>query len=286
MNMFPKNIYQVWYQGCDNITRDEFKLNVQKWKQLNEEWNYFCVDNSFLENACKQFSDECYNVYKNLDVMHMKIDLGRYVLVYLNGGMYADMDAYILRPLDFSKKVQEIISTYEKDNKHVLGLSSVPLSKLETLVMTGRFHDVALNNAIMFSSPKNPVLKQFIEHVLERIKLDKNSVNYLKVQNTTGPMTFNTFFNNKINSQDNSRIIVFEPNIFEPCTMDQHCKINENTVALHLFESSWVLPYMKGIVGVYFFLKPYFPLIVLAIVWHFFSKKKGSNHSGGPASSK
>lgn len=270
---FPKNIYQVWYQGCDNIKRHEFKLNIKNWNEFNPEWNYYCVDNLFLENACKQFSEECYIVYKSLDVMHMKIDLGRYVLIYMYGGMYADIDAYILRPLDFSKKVQEIINTYETKNKHVIGLSSVALNKLETFFMTWRLQSVAFNNAIMFSSPKNPVLKQYIDHVVKQIKhtLDTKSFDYLKVQNTTGPMTFNHFFHTVGQQDPNlSNIIVFEPSIFEPCSLDQQCQINEHTIALHLFESSWVSPFMKRIVNVYFYLKPYILLILALVVWYYY----------------
>jgi mannosyltransferase OCH1-like enzyme len=272
---FPRNIYQVWFQGCNNIDQDKFKINMKKWRDLNPEWNYYCVDNSFLENACKKFSEECYSIYKKLDVMHMKIDLGRYVLIYLYGGMYADMDAFILRPLDFSKKVKEIINTYEKNGQHVIGLSSVPLNRLETFFMTWRFHSVALNNAIMFSSPENPILKQYIEHIINKIKETTSTqhlnTNYLKVQNTTGPMTFNHFFNEQ-KDRDN-KIIIFEPNVFEPCTMDQQCQIDENTIALHLFESSWVSPLMKGLVSIYFIVKPYLLIILAIAVWYFYYNK-------------
>jgi mannosyltransferase OCH1-like enzyme len=276
---FPKNIFQVWYQGCDNIVEDKFKINIKKWKDLNPEWKYHCVDDSFLENACKQFSDECYSIYKKLDVMHMKIDLGRYVLIYLYGGMYADMDAFILRPLDFSKKVEEIINTYEQNGKHVIGLSSVPISTLETFFMTWKFNSVALNNAIMFSSPRNPILKKYIEHIIDNIKeQDANksyfNINFLKIQNTTGPMTFNNFFNKQDNTTQDNTIIVFKPNVFEPCTIDQQCQIDENTIALHLFESSWVSPLMKGLVKIYYVLKPYLILILAAVIWYFYFKKK------------
>lgn len=273
---FSKNIYQVWYQGCDNINREDFKLNIKRWKDLNPEWNYYCVDNEFLENACKQFSDECYYAYKNLDVTHMKIDLGRYVLIYLYGGMYADMDAYILRPLEFSEKVKHIIQTYEQNKQHVIGLSSIPLNILETFAMTLRFQSVALNNAIMFSSPKNPILKLYIQHIIDKIKqnLETNSLNYLKVQNTTGPMTFNHFFNTQINNSQNNKFIIFEPSIFEPCSIDQQCQINENTIALHLFEQSWVSHFMKSMANVYFFCKPYLLLMLVAIIWYYYNNKK------------
>jgi mannosyltransferase OCH1-like enzyme len=273
-NSFPKNIFQVWYQGCNNITRDDFKINIQNWKDFNPQWNYNCVDNKFIEDACKQFSEECYYLYKQSNLMHMKIDLGRYVLLYLYGGMYADIDAYILRPLEHSNKIKELIDIYEKQNKNVIGLSSINLNVLETFFVTYSFQSFTLNNAIMFSSPKNPTLKRFIESIIVNIKnhLKDNSDSYSHVQNTTGPRIFNNFFTNNKNTFD-TNIIVFEPSIFEPCSAENYCTINENTISIHVFEKSWIPSTMHYIAHIYYFFKPYIIPIIIFIIWYFFYKK-------------
>jgi mannosyltransferase OCH1-like enzyme len=273
INSFPKNIFQVWYQGCNNITRNDFKINIKNWKDFNPQWNYNCVDDKFIEDACKQFSDECYYLYQQSNLMHMKIDLGRYVLLYLYGGMYTDIDAYILRPLEHSNKIKELIDIYEKQNQHVIGLSSINLNVLETFFVTYSIQSFTLNNAIMFSSPKNPALKRFIENILVHIKnhLKDNSDSYSQVQNTTGPRVFNNFFTNKKNTFD-TNLVIFEPNIFEPCSAENYCTINENTISIHIFEKSWIPSIMHNIANIYYFFKPYIIPIIIFTIWYFYKK--------------
>jgi len=132
MKKFPKNLYQVWYQGRDNITRKEFVINIKNWEMMNHDWNYQCLDNVGLEKACLEYSKDCYDLYKSMSIMHMKIDLARYVLIYLYGGIYADVDAYVLRPLDYSKYINKVIKTYEKKNKHVIGVSCCNTNLIES----------------------------------------------------------------------------------------------------------------------------------------------------------
>lgn len=272
-NSFPKNIFQVWYQGHDNITRNDLKLNAKHWKEFNPHWNYNCVDNKFLENACKQFSYECYSLYKKSNLMHMKIDLGRYVLLYLYGGMYADMDAFILRPLDYSNKIKKLIDIYEKQNKHVIGLSRMQLNTLETFFVTYSIQSTTFNNAIMFSSPKNPTLKRFIKNILAHIKknLTNNTDSYSHIQQTTGPLVFNKFFTNTKNISK-TNIVIFEPNIFEPFSPDNYCTINKDTISIHLFEKSWIPPTLHKIANIYVYLKPYINPLFIFLIWYLFKR--------------
>jgi mannosyltransferase OCH1-like enzyme len=110
------------------------------------------------------------------------------------------------------------------------------------------------NNAIMISTPRNPMLKRYIEYTLEQCKKNKNlQWDFAAVQNTTGPFSLNTFFeNNKI---DDSVLMKFEPEIFEPCDMNHVCNITKNTIAIHQYESSWLSPWMKVVAKLYFYLR-------------------------------
>lgn len=279
MNKFPKNIFQVWYQGCDTITKNNFLENIKNWKNMNKYWNYRCVDDKFLEQSCLQFSKECYDAYKLANVMHIKIDLGRYVLIYLYGGIYIDMDAYILRGLDTSDYVNQVIDIYEKDNKNVLAISQASTTSLESYFTVQ--YSKTLNNAIMMSSPKNPVLEKFIKQTIQKIndnysenvlgKSTENSAIY--VSKTTGPFMFNYFFQN-LNNLTNSELVIFPPHVFEPCDLEQHCTINDKTVSIHLFEQSWI-PYSVSVFrDVYYFCKPHFISIILFIFFLYYINKK------------
>lgn len=265
---FPKNIFQVWYQGCDKISKKEFLTNIENWKLLNPDWNYYCLDDTTLSKACKEFSDECYQLYQSCSTMHMKIDLARYVLIYLYGGIYLDIDAYILRPLKSSTILNNLIKTYEENDTHVIGLSTLKINQLESFLIVQK--NKMVNNAIMISSPKNPVLKRYIEYTLQQIKKNKNSnwnfTSFFSVNSTTGPISFNNFFGNEDNLKD-SKIFYFPPSTFEPCDIGNNCSIREETISIHLFEMSWLSPFMKGLTKFYYTIKPYLlPILVIILI--------------------
>lgn len=258
------------------MTKREFIENSQNWAKMNDGWNYKCVDGDFLEKACKEFSEECHKLYLQMPSMHMKIDLGRYVIVYLYGGMYVDMDAYILRPLSYSTHVSQVINKYEKHNRHILGLSMLKVNTLESMVYVQK--SSMLNNAILFSSPRNPVLKRFIEYIIEHTPqaLRGSSIALIQVNQTTGPRIFNTFFNQPSKFKD-SDIIIFASTVFEPCDLGQQCEITSDTLTIHLFENSWLPDYMRTLTKHYVHVKPYIiPFIVLIILYIVFM----SIHSG------
>lgn len=269
MPRFPQNIFQVWYQGCNNIQKKEFIENKELWKSLNLTWNYYCLSDEDMSSACKLYSEKCHEIYQSLPLMHMKIDLGRYVLVYIYGGMYIDMDAYAFRHLEYNPKINEIISKYENENKHVLGLSKINLHKFEQAISK-----IEYNNAFMISSPGNPTLKRFIDYILDQCsKYNKDTYlhsSHNAIQFTTGPYSFNYFFrNNKIKD---SLIYTFDSEIFEPCDLNHQCEITKNTIAIHQFEMSWLSPFMKYMSKLYFYLRNRWIIMLIIILLIYYYK--------------
>lgn len=274
MRKFPKNIFQVWYQGCDKIERDDFKINMKKWRDSNSDWNYYCVDDKAMEDVCLKYSKRCYDAYKNAKIMMIKIDLARYVLIYLYGGMYVDMDAYLIRPLNNSNEVKKLIYKYEVENKDVVGLSMCKTNMIESYIFSG--YKQTYNTGIMFSSPNNPTMKRFIESVIDSINKYNDSKlleNYI-VLKTTGPYIFNKFFRTKENVKD-TEILSFKPQVFEPCDVYQNCEINKDTISIHLFELSWVPKSVKRLLNIYKSTrKMIIPIIILIIFYFYYIKKQ------------
>ena len=138
---FKKNIFQVWLQGYKNIEKKEFLNNVENWKNLNKDWVYTLLDDIGLRKICYTYSNKCGKIYDSVENMHLKIDLGRYVTIFLYGGMYADIDAFIMRPLNFSEDINNLLSKYDKENINILGLSIININPIESLFYIGeKFH--------------------------------------------------------------------------------------------------------------------------------------------------
>ena len=263
--MFEKNIYQIWIQGCDKIEKEKYILNKKHWKLLNPDWNYHCLSDTDLEQACKMYSEKCHELYRK-GTLHTKSDLGRLVLVYLYGGIYVDMDMYILRTLDSHKPLNDLIARYNSgESKNILGLSLNNVSKFESLLYVGKTK--LLGNVITLSNSKNPILKEYIEHILDNLSnVDPNQMMY--VNHTTGPMIFNKFMNNNVinNNKFNIDYLVFSHDIFEPCSIGNVCEITDNTIAIHNFELSWLSKWQKDALYYYFRYKTYIYIIIIVLI--------------------
>jgi mannosyltransferase OCH1-like enzyme len=265
-----KNIFICWLQGQEHLNKQPkaslFNENLKNWQLLNPDWNVKLVSNTDLRNACKTFSKECLELYDSFDLIHLKIDLGRYVLIYLYGGMYVDMDMYVLRSLKTSAKFQQLLDNAKSD-KHILGLSTLNLDLQESFMFIGR--PSVINNAMMISTKKNPLLFLAIQTIISKAKKYSNINSYSKIQNSTGPVFINKFFSKFIDHPLNNtkfHIELFSHYYFEPSPPQGHSDIREETIAIHKMELSWIPSHIKSSIKLYYKIKPLVLPIVIPIV--------------------
>lgn len=97
--MIPKVIWQThqWeYQDLPN----NFKRAAMTWQNLNPDWEYRYANAAERAKQVESFSPELYLFYPFMD-KPTQADIWRYIVVYENGGAYADMDSICVTPLDF-----------------------------------------------------------------------------------------------------------------------------------------------------------------------------------------
>lgn len=265
-----KNIFICWLQGQEHLNTHPkaslFNENIKNWQLLNPDWNVKLVSDTDLRNACKTFSKECLELYDSFDLIHLKIDLGRYVLIYLYGGMYVDMDMYVLRSLKTSAKFQKLLDNAKSD-KHILGLSTLNLDFQESFMFIGR--PSVINNAMMISTKKNPLLFLAIQTIISKSNKYSTSNSYHKIQHSTGPIFINKFFSKFIDhplSNTKFHIELFSHYYFEPSPPQGHSDIREETIAIHKMELSWIPSHIKSSIKLYYKIKPLVLPIVIPIV--------------------
>jgi len=119
----------------------------------------------------------------------------------------------------------------------------------------------------MISSPKNPILKNLIQNIIE----NKNNYkyDYEKIQKTTGPIFINNFLGKYI---DNNNFKDYYINIFEHYYFEQYslfglCEINENTLAIHKMEMSWISNNIKFFIKSYYNVKNNFGTVIVIIIF-------------------
>jgi mannosyltransferase OCH1-like enzyme len=118
--MIPKKIFQTHQYPYEELPIN-FKETSRSWKILNPDWEYIYHDK---DDRDKFIIDECpeiYPLYKKVKNMY-QADIWRYLIVYKEGGVYADMDSFCISPMsyvlkDFYKNF-DIAVTEEDSNNH------------------------------------------------------------------------------------------------------------------------------------------------------------------------
>jgi mannosyltransferase OCH1-like enzyme len=249
--MFEKNLFHVWYQGCENILDKRFILNKKAWKEMNPGWKYHCLGEQDIMAACRDYSEGCVQAITRTTNLHTKIDLGRLVVLYLNGGVNIDMDMYAFRPIEYSQSVLEMVN-FANTGKHFIGVSVNPLNILEKIITHQSTRNV-YKNAFLASSKGNPVLKDIINTYISNIlTIKETGGGAMYVNKTTGPTMFsNTLHKGLVKYNDQNTLFEFDYAVFEPCDVTGNCRVNNDTVAIHNFELSWLSENLKFLVKFY-----------------------------------
>lgn len=269
--MFVKRIGIVWFQGENNIDKPHFIENINNWKSLNPDWEIVILDDKKLRQICKNYSEECLKVYDSFDIMHLKIDFARYVVLWETCSMYVDMDCYAFRSLSKSKEFNEFLNKI-KTYDHIVGLSETSTNSIEKI-----FVNMSINNGILISSLRNPVIKDLIDSIIKnnldyKNKRKRISSDYILINTVTGPTMINNFFSRLDLKKYKEKIYIhkFPYYIFEPGQPFQSFDVRHDTIALHKYELSWLSPHMKVAAKHYYHsIKPYFliSIIFLLILW-------------------
>lgn len=236
--MIPKNIHFVWYQGFANLP-DKLRPNVQSVIDKNPDWKPFFWDDVSMQKELKNLGQEYLDKYNSYKLLHQKIDFFRYASLYSLGGVSIDTDIIALK-----------------------GFDSVPNIETSDFIVSEKPHSKSINNATIFSSKNNPILKHVIDNI-DTEPCGEYESDYKCIQRTTGPYAFN-----KLLKPFKNEIIILPKEYLEPCaSLDSYCKISPNlTILDHRHELSWLKPWHKNVIKSYFVAKHYKYQILIALI--------------------
>jgi len=137
----PKIIFQTWKT---HSIPDKWKSSPASLKQLHSDWNYILMSDEDNLKFVKKHFPNYLNLYQKLPKNIMKADMIRYMWLYVNGGVYIDLDYEALK------------------NFNDLFSSSADLF----LVKTPNFN--GYTNSFMASKPKCKFWLKCLEKIQER----------------------------------------------------------------------------------------------------------------------
>ena len=154
----PRRIYQTWKTknlpwGIKNVIKNMMDLNPSYSHYLYDDDE---IDKFVLEN----YPGEIYEAFNMLNIGAAKADLWRYLILYKCGGIYLDIDAAILKPLD------------------------TLIQKNDTAIITREIFEGLFNQWILIFKKGHPLLKEIITQCVVNIKT-KCSNNILHLTGST-----------------------------------------------------------------------------------------------------
>ncbi|BFZ54729.1 hypothetical protein PYCC9005_001766 [Savitreella phatthalungensis] len=196
---FPKKIWQTWKVDALNLEEREFE-RIGSWLAKNPTYQYELLTDTNAEEYVKfHFGpgglDKPYILNTFLDMTDhiLRADLLRYMVMYVEGGVYTDIDTVALRPVS-----QWIPRHYDqRDISMVIGVEVDEPDWAE-------YHkDFAQTTGFcqwtFMCKPGHPVMLRLLEHAISQVhrlsQLQKCRVSEIKpsfreVLNITGPAAF------------------------------------------------------------------------------------------------
>ena len=248
--LIPKVTHQVWMQGWDQLPQ-KFHANVEKLRKMNPTWEHKTWDESQLRKACEEYGPECVAKFDSFEHFMQKVDFGRYVILYLYGGVTVDCDMEAIKPLDEIPNIDTAPLIVSKAND----------SDIETFVSTlGHIKNDSwfINSAFICCEPKNPDMKRLVETCInDRTRREDYFSQSYFILTTTGPIRISLCLKD-------SNMVILRPEVIE--SEFETLK----SVFVHRHEFSWTEPSSAYMIKLYMAIKEYkhyFILFVLLVVW-------------------
>ena len=135
---FPKIIHQIWLQGNKNIP-EKYNSNIESINHNNSEFEHKIWDEiSILEII--HTNPDWTKTYYSLKYLHQKVDYARYIILWLIGGIYVDMDV---------KSIKSFNDILEKTKEYDLVVSSINVNNINSMIQCQ--HSQCLNNGVIIA---------------------------------------------------------------------------------------------------------------------------------------
>lgn len=238
-----KKIHQIWFQGVDKIP-NKYRKYQKSVINTNPSWKYNLYSEKNLLDYAKRYSNTCYKKMINYQYMHQKIDLGRYLISYFEGGITVDMDVECIKPYDelFIKypnilDYEVILSTLNNDIYKGL------FAKLY-LSIHGIKPDEFINNSFIFTpNPLSIIIKNLIDKIIKNKDCNYYDSSITCINKTTGPQTFTKYMN-----MNKNNILVIP---IEFVSLDEDENKNKDIFTIHHIQHTWIHPIINLIFKIY-----------------------------------
>jgi mannosyltransferase OCH1-like enzyme len=184
-----------------------------------------------------------------------KVDFGRYVILYLYGGVTVDCDMEAFRSLSDLPEIEFSPLIVGKSNDSVFETSMITFGHVIN-------DDWFINSGFIATKARNPDVKRLVESCInDRTKREDYFSQVYFISSTTGPIRIST-------ALKDSNMTILSPDVLESEYE------NEKTIFIHDHELSWTDGFNASLFKGYLFVKEYkqpfvllFTILIFAILY-------------------
>lgn len=220
--MIPKVIHQIWIQGYDSIP-SQLKEYHDGCQRINNDFVHILWDEQKIVKLMKKYFDKKFiDAYNSFTIAAQKADFARYIILYVYGGIYLDMDMVCRKNL-------------------------TPFLKFNFFFTTQVFytyHESYLNG-IIGCVPKHPAFIYLFRNIFERLKFTNIPS---KVSYSTGTKVLYKSIHDYIRDTGDDNFQIIDRKYLHPCTpFDKDSCVNEceDCYIAHTNHASWCPQYVK-----------------------------------------
>jgi len=196
---FPRKIWQTW--KVDALDFEERDLTTARtWTTKNPGYRYeVLTDNNDLYYVETHFGPEGINrpdivdMYRTLTAKIIKADILRYLIMYVEGGVYADIDVENLKPVE-----RWIPDRYEENDVDLVISIEIDQPDFKDHPVLGK-KSQSFCQWTFYSRPGLPLMLRLVEHIMDwldgiaekqKVPISEVSLDFDDVISGTGPSAF------------------------------------------------------------------------------------------------
>lgn len=216
----PRKIWQTWKQGP--LTFEQRDSDTAKtWPAKNPHYRYeVLTDDNALDYVEEQYGIHGFNrpdlidLYKEINITIIRADLLRYLVMYAEGGVYADIDVECLRP------VQRFIPERytELDVDMIIGVEIDEPAFADHPILGGKCKSFC--QWTFAAKPRLPVMMRLIENIQEwihdltrdkEVPIGQLELDFDEVISGTGPSAFTKAVLAQMTAMNGGKEVTWDP---------------------------------------------------------------------------
>lgn len=168
----PKIIHQVWEGRTEPKMPTRLQILARTWREQNPDWEYHLWNGEEMDELVEKHFPEYLSMYRSFPYNVQRWDTIRYMILYVYGGVYTDLDTECFRPM--TPLLENV----------TIGFGEEPPIPTKP---------IRIGNAFLVSEKGNPGWLTILNEILTNTEEKESAIE--TVMHSTGPNRINRLFN-------------------------------------------------------------------------------------------